>query len=100
MTERIGIVSVTKPNEEPKKVEEKPIIKKPEPTGDDEIEPRSCKNCVHLKSCGAVWMTRKMVNEFHKEFGGWIEFPFPVAMLALKCKEFVDKRKVVMPDKK
>jgi len=100
VTERIDKLSIANPKEPEKKIEEKPIIKKPEPTGNDEVEPRSCKNCIKLRSCGAVWMTKKMINEFHKEFGGWIEFPFPVAMLALKCKEFIDKRKVIMPDKK
>jgi len=40
-------------------------------------------------------MTKKMVNEFHKEFSSFVRFPFPLTMLALKCKEFKDKRKVI-----
>lgn len=75
------------------------IEKKLEPVGNDEIEHRSCANCAKLKSCSAVWYTKKMVNDFHKEFGDWIEFPFPVAMLALKCKEYLDKRKIAKPEK-
>jgi len=75
------------------------LEKKPEPVGNDEIEHRSCANCAHLKSCSAVWYTKKMVNEFHKEFGDWIEFPFPTAMLALKCKQYLDKRKITKAEK-
>jgi len=83
-------------------IKEEAIIKarKPEPTGNDEIEPRSCGNCIHQNSCGAYWMTKKMVTELHKEFGGFIRFPFPLTMLALKCNEFLDKRKVIKPGKK
>lgn len=83
-------------------IKEEIVIKerKPEPTGDDEIEPRSCGNCIHKNSCGAYWMTKKMVMELHKEFGGFVRFPFPLTMLALKCNEFLDKRKVVIPGKK
>ena len=75
------------------------IKKEPEPTGNDEIEHRSCANCAKLKSCSAVWYMKKTVNEFHKEFKDWIEFPFPVAMLALKCKEYLDKQKIIKPEK-
>ncbi len=83
-------------------INEEVVIKErpPEPTGDDKIEPKSCGYCIHQTSCGAYWMTKKMVNEFHKEFGTWIKFPFPLTMLALNCKEFLDKRKVVKPDEK
>ena len=85
-----------------KPIREEAVIKerKPEPTGDDEVEPRSCGNCIHQKSCGAYWMTKKMGTELHKEFGGFVRFPFPIVMLALKCDEFVDRRKVTMPSKK
>jgi len=85
-----------------KPIKEEIVIKerKPEPTGNDEIEPRSCSKCIHKNSCGAYWMTKKMVVELHKEFGGFVRFPFPISMLALKCDEFVDIRKVIMPEKK
>ncbi len=85
-----------------KPIKEETIIKKrnPEPTGDDEVEPRSCGYCIHKNSCGAYWMTKKMVAELHKEFGGFVRFPFPIVMLALKCDEFVDSRNVTMPSKK
>jgi len=78
-----------------------PIIKeKREPTGNDEFtEPKSCGNCIHQTSCGPYWMMKKMVNELHKEFGYMIRFPMPITMLAGGCKEFLDKRKIVMPEK-
>jgi len=79
-----------------KPIKEETVVKeRKEPTGNDEIEPRSCGYCIHQRSCGAYWMTKKMVNEFHKEFGNFVKFPFPLTMLALKCKEFKDKRKII-----
>lgn len=66
--------------------------------GNDRIEPRSCGYCSHQRSCGAYWLMKKMTNEFHKEFGSWIRFPFNLTSLALKCKEFDDKRKTIKPD--
>ncbi len=79
-----------------------PIVKeRKEPVGNDEYtEPKSCGNCIHRQSCGAYWMTKKMVNELHKEFGYMVKFPMPLAMLAGGCKEYLDKRKVIKPDKK
>lgn len=79
-----------------------PIIKeKKEPVGNDEYtEPKSCGNCIHQQSCGAYWMTKKMVNELHKEFGYMVRFPMPLAMLAGGCKEYLDKRKVIKPSEK
>ena len=71
------------------------VKERKEPTGDDEIEPRSCGYCIHQRSCAPYWMAKKMVNEFHKEFSSFIRFPFPLTMLALKCKEFKDKRKII-----
>ncbi len=85
-----------------KPIKDEIIIKrrKPEPTGNDEVEPRSCGNCIHKNSCGAYWLLKKYATELHKEFGGFVRFPFPLTMLALKCNEFLDKRKVIKIDKK
>ena len=69
-------------------------------TGNDEYkEPKSCGNCIHKNSCGAYWFFKKMVKEMHKEFGSFIQFPMPLAMLAEGCKEYTDKRRVIEPEK-
>ncbi len=79
-----------------------PVIKKEEEPkiGNDEyIEPKSCGNCIHQASCGPYWLMKRMVAEMHKEFGYMIRFPMPLTMLAGGCKEYLDKRTIVKPDK-
>ena len=78
-----------------------PTVKeKKEPVGNDEfVEPKSCGNCIHQQACGPYWMMKKMVNEMHKEFGYMIRFPMPLTMLAGGCKEYLDKRTIIKPDK-
>ena len=76
------------------------IKRKEEPIGNDEYkEPKSCGNCIHKNSCGAYWLLKRMIKDLHKEFGSFIQFPMPLAMLAEGCKEYTDKRKVTKPDK-
>jgi len=67
--------------------------------GNDEFEPKSCGHCVHQQSCGAYWLMKRMVAELHKEFGYMIRFPMPLTMLAGGCREYLDKRKIVKPEK-
>lgn len=76
------------------------IKKDLEPVGNDEYrEPKSCGNCIHKNSCGAYWLFKKMIREMHKEFGRFIQFPMPPAMLAEGCKEYTDKRRTIEPEK-
>ena len=90
-------------NDNVKPVVPPPVIKEeeaPPKIGNDEYtEPKSCANCIHQVSCGPYWLMKRMVSEMHKEFGYMIRFPMPLTMLAGGCKEYLDKRKIVKPDK-
>ena len=61
---------------------------------DDEMEAYS------KSHTGADWFRVKNGFTADKEFGYMVRFPMPLAMLAGGCKEYLDKRKVIKPDKK